>query len=193
MTETLHIALAQINPTVGDIDGNLALIRRRRAEAAALGADLVVTTELSVTGYPPEDLVLKPAFLARARTAVEALARDTADGGPGLVVGAPWLEDGDGGLALGVDSGPRFEKVLEEREIQLHPGDLFLQFTDGVAEATNTEKEQFGEDRIRDCLIKYGKGSVRYVIDVIQEHLKDFTREAEIEDDITFVGLRVVK
>jgi len=95
MTETLHIALAQINPTVGDIDGNLALIRRRRAEAAALGADLVVTTELSVTGYPPEDLVLKPAFLARAREAVEELARDTADGGPGLIVGAPWLEEGE--------------------------------------------------------------------------------------------------
>ena len=94
MTGTLKIALAQINPTVGDIDANLALIRRRRAEAAALGADLVVTTELSVTAYPPEDLVLKPAFLARVRAAVEALAQDTADGGPGLIVGAPWLEDG---------------------------------------------------------------------------------------------------
>ncbi len=92
MTDTLKIALAQINPTVGDIDGNLALIRKRRDEAAALGADLVVTTELSVTGYPPEDLVLKPAFLLRARGAVEALAQDTADGGPGLIVGAPWLE-----------------------------------------------------------------------------------------------------
>ncbi len=92
MTDTLKIALAQINPTVGDIDANLALIRRRRDEAAALGADLVVTTELSVTAYPPEDLVLKPAFLARARRAVETLAQDTADGGPGLIVGAPWLE-----------------------------------------------------------------------------------------------------
>ncbi len=94
MTGTLKIALAQINPTVGDIDANLALIRRRRTEAAALGADLVVTTELSVTAYPPEDLVLKPAFLARVRAAVEDLAQDTADGGPGLIVGAPWLEDG---------------------------------------------------------------------------------------------------
>ena len=102
---------------------------------------------------------------------------------------APWR------LSRGwrVDRGPRFEKVLEEREIQLHPGDHFLQFTDGVAEATNTEKEQFGEGRIRDCLVQYGKGTVRYVIDVVQEHLKDFTKDAEIEDDITFVGLRVVK
>ena len=95
MTDSLKIALAQINPTVGDIEGNLALIRRRRAEAAALGAELVVTTELSVTGYPPEDLVLKPAFLARARAAVAALAEDTGDGGPGLIVGAPWLEAGE--------------------------------------------------------------------------------------------------
>ena len=100
MTDSLKIALAQINPTVGDIEGNLALIRRRRAEAAALGAELVVTTELSVTGYPPEDLVLKPAFLECARAAVAALAEDTGDGGPGLIVGAPWLEAGEAGGPL---------------------------------------------------------------------------------------------
>jgi NAD+ synthase len=93
MTDRLSIALAQINPTLGDIAGNLALIRARRAEAAAQGADLVVTTELSITGYPPEDLVLKRMFLDEARDAVEALAGDTADGGPGLIVGAPWLDD----------------------------------------------------------------------------------------------------
>ena len=95
MTDSLKIALAQINPTVGDIEGNLALIRQRRAEAAALGAELVITTELSVTGYPPEDLVLKPAFLERTHAAVAALAEDTGDGGPGLIVGAPWLEAGE--------------------------------------------------------------------------------------------------
>jgi len=95
MTDTLRIALAQINPTVGDIDGNLALLRRRRAEAAALGADLVVATELCVSGYPPEDLVLKPMFLKAVRDAVAALAEDTADGGPGLLVGAPWGESDD--------------------------------------------------------------------------------------------------
>jgi len=92
MTDSLRIALAQINPTVGDIDGNLALLRRRRAEAAALGADLVVATELCVSGYPPEDLVLKPMFLKAVHDAVAALAEDTADGGPGLLVGAPWGE-----------------------------------------------------------------------------------------------------
>jgi len=93
MTDSLRIALAQLNPTVGDIAGNLALIRKRRAQAAALGADLMAATELVVCGYPPEDLVLKPAFLDAVRDAIEALAADTADGGPGLIVGAPWRED----------------------------------------------------------------------------------------------------
>ena len=94
MTDTLAIALAQLNPTVGDLEGNKALILRARDEAAAQGADLVVCTELVVTGYPPEDLVLKPLFQAETRAAVEALAAATADGGPALLLGAPWLDDG---------------------------------------------------------------------------------------------------
>ena len=62
MPDTLAIALAQINPTVGDIAGNVAKIAAARAEAARGGADLVVYPELVLSGYPPEDLVLKPAF-----------------------------------------------------------------------------------------------------------------------------------
>ncbi len=95
--DEIVIALAQGNPVVGDLEGNVELIRRQRAQAAALGAHLVVTAELSVLGYPPEDLVVKPALTAHARHAVERLAADTADGGPALVVGAPW-RDGDGRL-----------------------------------------------------------------------------------------------
>ena len=57
MTETLSIALAQLNPTVGAIDANIDLLRAARAEAAAGGADLVVTSELAVCGYPPRDLL----------------------------------------------------------------------------------------------------------------------------------------
>ena len=93
MTDTLTIALAQLNPTVGDLEGNKALILRARAEAAAQGADLVICTELVVTGYPPEDLVLKPMFQEQTRAVVEALAAATADGGPALLLGAPWVED----------------------------------------------------------------------------------------------------
>jgi NAD+ synthase len=90
MTNTIKIAIAQLNLHVGAIDKNLAAIRLARAEAAALGADLLVTPEMSISGYQPEDLVLKPAFVAACEAAVDELAKDTADGGPGLIIGTPW-------------------------------------------------------------------------------------------------------
>jgi len=90
----LTITLAQLNPTVGDVEGNAAKARAARARARADGADLVVLPELFITGYPPEDLVLKPAFQAACRTAVEALAVETADGGPAMLIGSPWVEEG---------------------------------------------------------------------------------------------------
>ena len=92
MSDTLKIALAQINPHVGQVVRNLAGIRRARAEAARLGADLLVTPEFSIAGYPAEDLVRKPAFVAACAAAVAELAAETADGGPGLIVGGPWAE-----------------------------------------------------------------------------------------------------
>ena len=90
----LVIALAQIASIVGDIEGNAARLRKARAEAAAFGADIVLAPELFLSGYPPEDLVLKPAFQEACRTACETLARETADGGPALLVGLPWVETG---------------------------------------------------------------------------------------------------
>jgi NAD+ synthase len=94
MTHDLKIALAQLNPTVGDVAGNLAMLRKARATAAGKGADLVFCAETVVSGSPAEDLVLKPAFQQACREAVEGLAADTADGGPAIMVGSPWL-DGD--------------------------------------------------------------------------------------------------
>src|SRR6266851_10169152 len=88
------ITLAQLNPTVGDVAGNAAKARAAREKARADGADLVVLPELFMTGYPPEDLVLKPAFQAACRAAIEELARETADGGPAMLIGTPWVEDG---------------------------------------------------------------------------------------------------
>ena len=85
----LRIAVAQLNPTVGDVLGNLAKAREARAEAARHGADLVLFTELFLAGYPPEDLVLKPAFLAACEKAATDIAGDTADGGPGVIIGTP--------------------------------------------------------------------------------------------------------
>jgi NAD+ synthase len=90
---TLNIALAQINPKVGDLSGNAAIIRKTRDAAAAQGADLVVFPELSLVGYPPEDLVLRPAFVDAARDQLNELARQSTSG-PGLIVGLPWAEDG---------------------------------------------------------------------------------------------------
>ena len=92
--KTLRIALAQLNPTVGDVAGNAAKVREARAEAAGLQADVVMFPELFLAGYPPEDLVLKPAFQDVCREVCEALARETADGGPAVLVGLPWAEGG---------------------------------------------------------------------------------------------------
>ena len=88
------ITLAQLNPTVGDVAGNAAKARAAREKARADGADLVVLPELFMTGYPPEDLVLKPALQSACRAAIEELARETASGGPAMLIGTPWVEDG---------------------------------------------------------------------------------------------------
>ena len=93
-TDRLLIALAQLDPTVGDVDGNLGKARAARAQAAQLGADVVMFPELFLAGYPPEDLVLKPAFQQACRAACDSLARDTDDGGPSVLIGLPWFEDG---------------------------------------------------------------------------------------------------
>ena len=90
--DTLTIALAQINPVVGDVTGNAAKVRAVRERAR--DADLILFPELFIAGYPPEDLVLKPAFQAACRAAIEELARETGQGGPAMIVGTPWLEDG---------------------------------------------------------------------------------------------------
>ncbi len=93
-TDRLAIAIAQLNPTVGDIAGNADKARRARAQAARDGADLVALPELFLCGYPPEDLVLKPALQAACRVKVEDLARETADRGPAMLIGTPWVESG---------------------------------------------------------------------------------------------------
>src|SRR5215467_15145897 len=94
MADSLKVALAQLNPKVGDVAGNLAKVRAARAEARRQGADLVLTAELVLAGYFPEDLLLKPAFQRQCHDAVEALRADTRDGGPAVFVATPWHEDG---------------------------------------------------------------------------------------------------
>ena len=88
----MRLALAQINTTVGDLDGNRDRIVRRIAEARDAGAELVVFPELAVTGYPPEDLLLRPAFVRAAARATGEVAE--ASTGITALVGAPLAEDG---------------------------------------------------------------------------------------------------
>src|SRR5215831_10879038 len=107
----LVIALAQIPAIVGDIAGNRDRLRRARKEAAAFGADLMLAPELYLSGYPPEDLVLKPAFQEACRAACEALARETADGGPAMLIGLPWREDDKLHNAMALLAGGRIEAV----------------------------------------------------------------------------------
>ncbi len=86
----MRLALAQINTVVGDLDGNRAKILGSLLDARDAGADLVVYPELSVTGYPPEDLLLRPGFIRAARKALEDVARATT--GIVALVGTPWFD-----------------------------------------------------------------------------------------------------
>lgn len=92
MDNTLRIALAQLNLTVGDLDGNVKKIGAAYQTAAKAGADLVVTPELSISFYQAEDLVLRPAYIEACMRAAEGLASITASG-PALLVGLPWKSD----------------------------------------------------------------------------------------------------
>ncbi len=93
MTDRFRLTLAQLNPTLGAIGANAALARDAWAQGAAAGADMVALTEMFITGYQTQDLILKPAFVADAVAAIKAVAVDCADG-PALGIGGPHLRDG---------------------------------------------------------------------------------------------------
>ncbi len=86
----MRLALVQTNPVVGDLAGNRALILERLAEAKRAGADLVVFPELAVTGYPPEDLLLRPGFVRAAEASLAEIARATR--GTVVLVGSPHFD-----------------------------------------------------------------------------------------------------
>ena len=89
----LDIFIAQLNPVVGDIQGNLALARKAHAEGKAAGADLIVFSEMFILAYPAEDLVLKPSAVELSMAAISELAEET-KGAPAILIGSPWGEDG---------------------------------------------------------------------------------------------------
>ena len=115
MADSLTITLAQLNQVVGDIAGNAAAMLAARDRAK--GADLIVFPEMQLIGYPPEDLVLKPALIERAAAELELLAKATGDGGPAMLVGSVFVSDGalHNGIALldqGKVSAVRFKHEL---------------------------------------------------------------------------------
>ena len=108
MTNKLIIALAQLNPTVGAIAANTA---KARATVAGLsGVDLVVFPELYISGYPPEDLVLRASFVEACKTAAEELAREFAQG-PAMLMGLPWREGDKLHNAVALLNGGKIETV----------------------------------------------------------------------------------
>jgi NAD+ synthase len=109
--DRLAIAVAQLNPIVGDVAGNLERARQARAKAASEGADIIAFSELFIAGYPPEDLVLKPAFQATCRAAIETLARETGAAGPAVLIGTPWVEDGELHNAYALLAGGGIEAI----------------------------------------------------------------------------------
>ena len=115
MPDTLDITLAQMNQSVGDLAGNAAAMLAAREKAT--GSDLIVFPELQLIGYPPEDLILKPALIERAAAELEKLAQATGDGGPAMLVGSVFVRDGalHNGVALldqGKVAATRFKREL---------------------------------------------------------------------------------
>ena len=106
MVDTLSITLAQLNQSVGDLAGNARAMLAARERARAAGADLIVFPELQLIGYPPEDLVIKPALIEAAAAELATMAKVTADGGPAMLVGSVFVVDGNlhNGIAL-LDQG----------------------------------------------------------------------------------------
>src|SRR2546428_13623725 len=108
----MRLALAQINTTVGDLDGNRELIVSRLEEAKAAGAELVLFPELAITGYPPEDLLLRPSFIRAAEESLAQVAR--AARGIVALVGTPHF-DRDLYNACAVCAGGEVKAIYRKR------------------------------------------------------------------------------
>ncbi len=95
------------------------------------------------------------------------------------------------GIALGLDKGTLFDMLLQDQEITLGPGDLLFQYTDGVNEAMNKEKEEFGEKRLQDLIRKYAHLHVDDFLQAVDQEIRAFTEGFPQSDDITAVVVKV--
>lgn len=97
------------------------------------------------------------------------------------------------GMIIGVDkTGKRFPLVTQEQEIQLQAGDLFFQYTDGLVEAPNKRKEEFGEERVKELLLKYWNLPLMELLNLMEETVNGFTGARQQEDDITMIVFKVL-
>ena len=115
MTDRLQIAFAQLNQTMGDLRSNADAMLAARAKQPQ--ADLIVTCELSLIGYPPEDLVLKPSLVRAAEAELQRMAEATADGGPAMLVGSVLLEDGKLYNAMALLDGGKIAAWTRKHEL----------------------------------------------------------------------------
>ncbi|AJE48407.1 NAD+ synthase [Celeribacter indicus] len=116
MTDRFRLTLAQLDPTVGAIDANAAAVRRAHAEARAAAADMVVFPEMFLTGYQPQDLVRRPAFLRAATAKMEELAALTAEG-PAIGLGGPYASAEGLHNGYWILAGGRVKQVLRKHHL----------------------------------------------------------------------------
>jgi serine phosphatase RsbU (regulator of sigma subunit) len=95
------------------------------------------------------------------------------------------------GIAIGIDKGPVFNRTLEEMELKLAKGDMLVQFTDGVVEANNKKKEEFGTDRLYAAIEEYGKHEPKYLAHMLELTLQEFRGTVPAEDDVTIICIKV--
>ncbi|WP_341760397.1 NAD+ synthase [Candidatus Endowatersipora endosymbiont of Watersipora subatra] len=166
--DVLRIAIGQFNPTVGDISGNLSLVQQARIDAAAQKADLIVFSELFISGYPPEDLVLNSFFVKKCQEAIERLAKETLDGGPGIMIGTPWQTENKtlhNAVAV-LDNGkiiafrfkvdlPNYSVFDEKRVFKAGPVPRPVKFR-GVKLGVPICEDMWGDFRVCEALAKEG-------------------------------------
>ena len=116
MADTFRLTLAQLNPSVGDVAGNTEAAKSAWQQGRAAGSDLVALPEMFIAGYNPQDLILKPAFIAACQQAIADLAQECADG-PALAIGGPLLEGGNLYNAYYILSGGQIASVVKKHHL----------------------------------------------------------------------------
>jgi phosphoserine phosphatase RsbU/P len=96
-------------------------------------------------------------------------------------------------MALGMDEGPAFEQNIEEVEVALRPGDLVLQYTDGITEMMNARNEPFGHERLYHIVEEHGRHEAEYVLWRIEKALEEFRGKEARRDDVTMIALKVLE